>query len=136
VKWDSTKRMSSCAPPATSCPTQGNVEQFVKYLRDESVKAWPQDEVRVNKALLLQAATADDGVYPDNVCTGASGVGLEGDLRVPHRDGKPVTRLISIRIKGANRSRVQVAPAPARVVVLLWIVRLRLASAQTAVLNS
>jgi len=33
-----------------TCPTQGDVEQFVKYLRGESLKAGLKDDVRFNKA--------------------------------------------------------------------------------------
>ena len=33
-----------------TCPTQGDVEQFVKHLRAEALKAGLKDDVRINKA--------------------------------------------------------------------------------------
>jgi (2Fe-2S) ferredoxin len=90
-----------------SCPTQGNVEQFVKYLRDESVKAGRKTEIRINKAGCFSQCGHGPMmvVYPDNVWYG--GV-QESDLKEifeSHiRDGKPVTRLIyDPGVKGANK---------------------------------
>jgi len=48
----------SCATSGDSCPTQGNVEQFVKYLRDEPPKAGLKTDVRVNKAGCFSAVAA------------------------------------------------------------------------------
>jgi len=55
-----------------SCPTQGNVEQFVKYLRDEAVKAGLKTDVRVNKAGCFSQCGHGPMmvVYPDNVWYG------------------------------------------------------------------
>jgi len=33
-----------------TCPAQGDVEQFVKHLRSEAVKAGQKTEARINKA--------------------------------------------------------------------------------------
>jgi len=74
-----------------SCPTQGNVEQFVKYLRDEATKAGLKTDVRVNKAGCFSQCGHGPMmvVYPDNVW---------------YRDGKPVARLIyDPGVKGANK---------------------------------
>jgi len=38
-----------------SCPTQGNVEQFVKYLRDEATKAGLKDRCQGQQGRLLFA---------------------------------------------------------------------------------
>jgi len=55
-----------------SCPTQGNVEQFVKYLRDEATKAGLKTDVRVNKAGCFSQCGHGPMmvVYPDNVWYG------------------------------------------------------------------
>lgn len=90
-----------------SCPIQGNVEQFVKYLRDESVKAGRKTDVRINKAGCFSQCGHGPMmvVYPDNVWYGNV---QESDLKEifeSHiRDGKPVTRLIyDPGVKGANK---------------------------------
>jgi 1-hydroxy-2-methyl-2-(E)-butenyl 4-diphosphate synthase len=90
-----------------SCPTQGNVEQYVKFLRDESVKAGLKADIRINKAgCFSQCGHGPMMVfYPENVWYG--GV-QESDLKEifeSHiRDGKPVARLVyDPGVKGANK---------------------------------
>jgi len=90
-----------------SCPTQGNVEQYVKFLRDESVKAGLKADIRINKAgCFSQCGHGPMMVfYPENVWYG--GV-QESDLKEifeSHiRDGKPVDRLLyDPGVKGANK---------------------------------
>ena len=90
-----------------TCPTQGDVEAFVKTLRDGVRSANLQGEVRVNKAGCFSQCGHGPMivVYPENVWYG--GV-QESDLKEifeSHiRDGKPVARLIyDPGVKGANK---------------------------------
>ena len=51
------------------CPTRGDVEQFVKYLRGEVVKAGRQQDIRINKAGCFSQCGHGPMivVYPDDV---------------------------------------------------------------------
>src|SRR5256712_10787062 len=80
-----------------SCPTQGNVEQFVKYLRDEAVKAGLKTEVRINKAgCFSQCGHGPMMVaYQDDVWhNGVQEADLKEIFETRIRDGRPVARLI------------------------------------------
>jgi (2Fe-2S) ferredoxin len=90
-----------------TCPTQGDVEAFVKYLRGETAKAKLQRDVRINKAGCFSQCGHGPMmvVYPDDVWY--HGV-QESDLREifeSHiQNGKPVERLIyKPGVKGANK---------------------------------
>ena len=90
-----------------TCPTQGDVEAFVKALREGVRGANLQGEVRVNKAGCFSQCGHGPMLvfYPENVWYG--GV-QESDLKEifeSHiRDGKPVARLIyDPGVKGANK---------------------------------
>ncbi len=52
-----------------TCPTQGDVEQFVKHLRAEAVKAGLKDDVRINKAGCFSQCGHGPMlvIYPDDV---------------------------------------------------------------------
>ncbi len=90
-----------------TCPTQGDVEKFVKYLRGEVARAGLVSEVRINKAGCFSQCGHGPMmvVYPDDVWY--AGV-QESDLREifeSHiRDGKPVERLrYAPGVKGPNK---------------------------------
>jgi (2Fe-2S) ferredoxin len=92
-----------------TCPTQGNVEAFVKYLRGEAARAGLKDDVRINKAGCFSQCGHGPMmvVYPENVWY--SGV-QEGDLRDIFEShivgGKPVERLrYEPGVKGANKKK-------------------------------
>ena len=63
-----------------TCPTQGNVEQLVKFLRAEALRGGLTTEVRINKAGCFSQCGHGPMlvVYPDDVWYG--GV-QEGDLK-------------------------------------------------------
>jgi len=91
-----------------TCPTQGDVEGFVKFLRAEAVKAGKTKEVRVNKAGCFSQCGHGPMmvVYPENVWY--AGV-KESDLREIFEShilgGRPVERLIyAPGVKGANKT--------------------------------
>ena len=92
-----------------TCPTQGDVEQFVKSLRAEVVKAGRQQQVRINKAGCFSQCGHGPMivVYPDDVWY--SGV-RESDLAEIVQShilgGTPVDRLVySPGVKGANKKK-------------------------------
>ena len=80
-----------------TCPAQGNVEQFVKTLRAEALRANLMTEVRINKAGCFSQCGHGPMivVYPDGVWYG--GV-QETDLKEIVEShilgGKPVERLV------------------------------------------
>ena len=92
-----------------TCPTQGNVEQFVKYLRGEVVRAGRQQDVRVNKAGCFSQCGHGPMivVYPDNVWySGVQESDLEEIVQSHILGGKPVDRLVySPGVKGANKTK-------------------------------
>ncbi len=92
-----------------TCPAQGDVEQFVKYLRAEAVKAGKKTDVRINKAgCFSQCGHGPMMVfYPEDVWY--AGV-QESDLKEIFEshilDGKPVERLrYEPGVKGANKKK-------------------------------
>ena len=90
-----------------TCPTQGDVEQFVKFLRAESVKAGLKTEVRINKAGCFSQCGHGPMmvVYPDDVWyAGVQASDLQEIFESHIRDGKPVERLrYDPGIKGPNK---------------------------------
>ncbi|PYM93712.1 MAG: ferredoxin [Candidatus Rokuibacteriota bacterium] len=90
-----------------SCPTQGNVEQFVKYLRDEAVKAGLKTDVRINKAGCFSQCGHGPMmvVYPDNVWyAGVQESDLQEIFESHIKGGKPVARLMyEPGVRGANK---------------------------------
>ncbi len=90
-----------------TCPTQGNVEQFVKYLRAEAVKAGKKHEVRINKAgCFSQCGHGPMMVfYPENVWyAGVQESDLPEIFESHILGGRPVERLIyAPGVKGANK---------------------------------
>ncbi len=91
------------------CPTQGDVEQFVKYLRGEAAKAGLKDEVRINKAGCFSQCGHGPMlvVYPENVWYGGVQAGDLEDIFESHIvGGKPVERLrYEPGVKGANKKK-------------------------------
>src|SRR6266849_5366128 len=90
-----------------TCPAQGNVEQFVKSLRAEALRANLKTEVRINKAGCFSQCGHGPMivVYPDDVWY--AGV-QEADLKeilISHIvGGKPVERLrYDPGVPGANQ---------------------------------
>jgi nitrite reductase/ring-hydroxylating ferredoxin subunit/(2Fe-2S) ferredoxin len=99
-----------------TCPEQGDVEKFVKVLRDGARQAGRQTEVRINKAGCFSQCGHGPMivVYPDNVWY--SGV-QEGDLQEildSHiLGGRPVERLrYAPGVRGANKKDVAKKAAP------------------------
>ena len=90
-----------------TCPTQGNVEEFVKYLRGEAVKAGLKDAVRVNKAGCFSQCGHGPMmvVYPDDVWYhGVQASDLPEIFESHIRDGQPVKRLrYEPGVKGSNK---------------------------------
>ena len=90
-----------------SCPTQGNVELFLKSLRAEVVRAGLKNDVRINNAGgLSQCGHASMMVvYPDNVWyAGVQESDLKEIFESHIRDGKPMERLVyDPDVKGANK---------------------------------
>src|SRR5438046_5775974 len=98
-----------------TCPEQGDVEKFVKVLRDGVKSAGKQGEIRVNKAGCFSQCGHGPMmvVYPENVWyAGVKESDLPEILSSHIVDGKPVERLRYDPGKpGANK--IDVAPAPA-----------------------
>ena len=90
-----------------TCPTQGDVEQFVRFLRGESVKAGLKTEVRINKAGCFSQCGHGPMmvVYPDDVWyAGVQAADLQEIFESHVRDGKPVERLrYDPGVRGANK---------------------------------
>jgi (2Fe-2S) ferredoxin len=89
-----------------TCPTQGDVEHFVKYLRAEAVKAGLKD-VRINKAGCFSQCGHGPMivVYPDDVWyAGVQASDLQEIFESHIRRGTPVDRLrYEPPVKGANK---------------------------------
>jgi (2Fe-2S) ferredoxin len=80
-----------------TCPTQGDVEKYVKTLRAAAAKAGKHAEVRVNKAGCFSQCGHGPMivVYPDNVWyAGVKESDLQEILDSHILGGKPVTRLV------------------------------------------
>jgi len=90
-----------------SCPEEGDVEAYVKYLRGEAVKAGLRTEVRVNKAGCFSQCGHGPMmvVYPDDVWyAGVQASDLQEILESHILGGKPVERLrYEPGVKGANK---------------------------------
>ena len=90
-----------------TCPAQGDVEKFVKYLRGEVAKAGRHQDVRVNKAGCFSQCGHGPMivVYPDNVWyAGVQEADLPEILHSHILGGKPVQRLVyEPGVKGANK---------------------------------
>jgi (2Fe-2S) ferredoxin len=92
-----------------TCPAQGDVEQFVKYLRGEAVKAGLKDDVRINKAGCFSQCGHGPMlvVYPENVWYGGVQAADLRDIFESHIvGGTPVERLrYEPGVKGANKKK-------------------------------
>jgi (2Fe-2S) ferredoxin len=80
-----------------TCPTQGDVEKYVKTLRAAAAKAGKHAEVRINKAGCFSQCGHGPMlvVYPDNVWyAGVKESDLQEILDSHILGGKPVTRLV------------------------------------------
>ena len=92
-----------------SCPTQGNVEQYVKFLRDESVKVGLKADIRINKAGCFSQCGHGPMivVYPENVWYGGVQQSDLQEIVQSHiLGGKPVERLrYAPGVKGANKKK-------------------------------
>jgi (2Fe-2S) ferredoxin len=90
-----------------TCPTQGDVEQYVKYLRAECAKAGLKTEVRVNKAGCFSQCGWGPMmiVYPDDVWyAGVKESDLQEIFESHIRQGRPVDRLrYGPGVKGPNK---------------------------------
>jgi len=91
------------------CPTKANVEDFVKYLRGEVVKAGRQRDVRINKAGCFSQCGHGPMivVYPENVWyAGVKQEDLQEIAQSHILGGKPVARLVyAPGVKGANKTK-------------------------------
>jgi len=79
-----------------TCPTQGDVEQYVKWLRGECARAGLRTEVRINKAGCFSQCGHGPMmvVYPDDVWyAGVQESDLREILESHILGGKPVERL-------------------------------------------
>jgi (2Fe-2S) ferredoxin len=90
------------------CPTRGDVEQFVKYLRGEVVKAGRQQDIRINKAGCFSQCGHGPMivVYPDDVWyAGVQASDLPEIVQSHILGGTPVKRLVyAPGVKGANKT--------------------------------
>jgi (2Fe-2S) ferredoxin len=91
------------------CPARGDVEQFVKYLRGEVVKAGRQQDIRINKSGCFSQCGHGPMivVYPEDVWY--AGVQQEDLAEIAQSHilgGKPVERLVyAPGVKGANKTK-------------------------------
>ncbi len=92
-----------------TCPAQGDVEQYVKYLRGEVVKAGLKDDVRINKAGCFSQCGHGPMlvVYPDDVWYARVQTPDLPEIFASHIvGGKPVERLVyAPGVKGANKTK-------------------------------
>ncbi|HXG14860.1 MAG TPA: (2Fe-2S) ferredoxin domain-containing protein [Calidithermus sp.] len=96
-----------------TCPTQGDVEQFVKYLRAEVARAGLKDDVRINKAGCFSQCGWGPMivVYPEDVWyAGVTAEDLPEIFESHIKGGRPVARLLyEPGVKGPNKKK-PVAP--------------------------
>lgn len=79
-----------------TCPTQGDVEQYVKYLRGEAARAGLRTEVRINKAGCFSQCGHGPMmvVYPEDVWyAGVQASDLPEIFESHILGGRPVERL-------------------------------------------
>jgi (2Fe-2S) ferredoxin len=92
-----------------TCPTQGDVEQFVKYLRGEVARSGRHQDIRVNKAGCFSQCGHGPMivVYPENVWyAGVQQADLAEIVQSHILGGKPVERLVyAPGVKGANKKK-------------------------------
>jgi (2Fe-2S) ferredoxin len=90
-----------------TCPTQGDVEQHVKFLRAEALRAGLKTDVRINKAGCFSQCGHGPMivVYPDDVWyAGVRQEDLKEIFESHILGGKPVERLVyNPGVKGANK---------------------------------
>ncbi len=90
-----------------TCPTQGDVEQYVKHLRGEVAKAGLHADVRINKAGCFSQCGHGPMmvVYPENVWyAGVQKDDLQEIFESHIVRGTPVERLVyDPGVKGANK---------------------------------
>jgi (2Fe-2S) ferredoxin len=91
------------------CPKQGDVEQFVKYLRGEVARAGRHQDIRINKAGCFSQCGHGPMivVYPDNVWYAGVQQSDLGEIVQSHiLGGTPVERLrYAPGVKGANKKK-------------------------------
>ncbi len=91
------------------CPKDGDVEQFVKYLRGEVVKAGRQQDIRINKSGCFSQCGHGPMivVYPENVWyAGVQQADLPEIVQSHILGGAPVERLVyAPGVKGANKKK-------------------------------
>lgn len=90
-----------------TCPTQGPVEQYVKYLRAACAKAGLKNEVRINKAGCFSQCGHGPMmvVYPEDVWyAGVQESDLQEIFESHILGGRPVARLLyAPGVKGPNK---------------------------------
>jgi (2Fe-2S) ferredoxin len=90
------------------CPTRGDVEAHVKFLRAEALRAGLKTEVRINKAGCFSQCGHGPMivVYPDDVWyAGVKPEDLKEIFESHILGGKPVERLVyNPGVKGANKT--------------------------------
>jgi NADP-reducing hydrogenase subunit HndC len=91
------------------CPKDGDVEQFVKYLRGEVVKAGRQQDIRINKSGCFSQCGHGPMivVYPENVWyAGVQQSDLQEIVQSHILGGQAVERLVyAPGVKGANKKK-------------------------------
>jgi sirohydrochlorin cobaltochelatase len=91
------------------CPARGDVEQFVKYLRGEVVKAGRQQDIRINKAGCFSQCGHGPMivVYPEDVWYAGVQQSDLAEIAQSHiLGGKLVERLVyAPGVKGANKTK-------------------------------
>ena len=91
------------------CPHRGDVEEYVKQLRTEAVKAGLKTDVRINKAGCFSQCGHGPMmvVYPENVWyAGVKAEDLPEIAQSHILGGKPVARLVyDPGVKGANKTK-------------------------------
>ena len=107
-----------------TCPTQGDVEKFVKVLRDGARAAGRQQDVRINKAGCFSQCGHGPMlvVYPEDVWyAGVQESDLKEILDSHIIGGTPVERLrYSPGKPGANKIDVETTSAPPKTVEPAW----------------
>jgi (2Fe-2S) ferredoxin len=90
------------------CPSRGDVEQHVKFLRTEALRAGLKTEVRINKAGCFSQCGHGPMIviYPDDVWyAGVKQEDLKEIFESHILGGKPVERLVyNPGVKGANKT--------------------------------